>query len=168
MTTVKIVDGNHDILEYIVAVPRYLFAMHFPSRPLVSRVYENLYVGGAPRTSEDVEILSKLKIKAVITVQMDYELRRHPSEYGAHDQLVIQVPDMACPTERQYGEAIQYIRKKMAQNWPIYVHCNHGRGRSVSIILRFLEAYNQMRPEVSCKLMKRRRENIKCKCTTNH
>ena len=166
MASLQIVDCDHDILEYIVAVPRYLIAMHFPSKPLVSRVYENLYVGGAPRTSADVAELATLKIKAVVTVQMDYELRKHPSTYGAHDQLVLRVPDTACPTERQYGESLRYIRKKMAEKWPVYVHCNHGHGRSVAVILRFLEEHNHMSPDVACKLMKRRRDGIKCKCTT--
>lgn len=162
---VREVNGSHTSLEHFAGLSRYYTGGRFsPAKPLYSRVYENLYVGGAPRTDEDVKELQKLNIGAVVTVQMDYEVKRNPMEYNVSNHLILKVPDTFCPDEHQYDRAITFIRKNMNMGRSVFVHCNHGHGRSVAIILRYLQVHNYMKPNVACKLLARRRPDINCKC----
>ena len=157
------VKGSHSTSEVITGITRYYMGGRLtPAKPLYSRVYEHLYLGGAPRSDQDVRELKQLNINAVISVQMEYEINRDPKEYNATEHLVLRVPDTFCPDERQYEVAMAFIRKNMNSGRSVFVHCNHGHGRSVAIILRFL--HNHMNPDVACKLLSRRRSNINCKC----
>ena len=164
------VKGSHSTSEAITGITRYYMGggRFSPANPLYSRVYERLYLGGAPRTDKDVKELQQLNINAVISVQMDYELNRDPKEYNAAEHLVLRVPDTFCPDERQYETAMAFIRKNMNSGRSVFVHCNHGHGRSVAIILRFLQEHNQMKPDIACKLLSKRRSNINCKCALKH
>lgn len=93
----------------------------------VSRIYDNLYVGGQ-FTPEQWPPLHALGIRAVLSLQEEYEDRFSGS---APDRtLRLLVPDFQAPSLEQLHEAVRFIAAAHADGLPVMVHCHAGMGRA--------------------------------------
>ena len=93
----------------------------------VSRIYDNLYVGGQ-FTPEQWPRLHALGIRAVLSLQEEYEDRfaGTPPERS----LRLLVPDFQAPTLEQLQAGVAFIEAAHADELPVMVHCHAGMGRA--------------------------------------
>ena len=102
--------------------------------PNFHQVNEQLYRGAQP-LKDGMQRLAALGIKTVINLRRSNEgTRREETEARAAGLRYFNVPmrDLSRPTDEQVEHVLTII--KDPQNWPVFVHCNHGRDRTGLIV----------------------------------
>jgi len=104
------------------------------SLPRFYKINENLYRGAQP-LSGGIERLAALGIKTVINLRGENEVTRsEQADARAAGLRYFSVPlaDLSAPTDEQVEKILALIND--AQDWPVFVHCNHGKDRTGTII----------------------------------
>ena len=107
---------------------------------------KGLYRGGQPKGERDWVYLKNAGIKTVIKLNKYSSTREEKAELDSakeHDIKVIEIPMppedwphnwnlWATPANEQVSEAVRALEQK--QNWPVYIHCSHGKDRTGLIV----------------------------------
>jgi tyrosine-protein phosphatase SIW14 len=102
--------------------------------PNFHQVNEHLSRGAQP-LKDGMQRLAALGIKTVINLRSPNEgTRAEETEARAAGLRYFNVPmrDLSRPTDEQVERVLSIIND--AQNWPVFVHCNHGRDRTGLIV----------------------------------
>jgi protein tyrosine/serine phosphatase len=102
--------------------------------PNFHRVNEHLYRGAQPK-DEGMRMLAAQGIKTIINLRGEDEgTRDEEREAQANGLRYFNVPmqGLSRPTDEQVERVLAIIND--SQNWPVFVHCNHGKDRTGTII----------------------------------
>jgi len=134
-----------------------------------TRVVDHLYVGSCPRTNEDIAMLHKAGIGAVLSLQTDedhaYVSIDWPKLEACYRSLGIEVcrvpvrdfdpEDLATRLPR----CVCTLRDLLDRGRTVYVHCTAGTGRSPTVAIAYLhwqcgmsleKAYRHVRARRAC------------------
>ena len=127
-----------------------------------------IYLGPIPISDKlEYSIRSTLNIKAILTVNEEYELETRTligkpiqsSVWASYkiDQLVLPSPDFTPPACKLLDQGANYIEKYISKKQNVYVHCKSGKGRSASMICAYFIKYRNMTPLDAYLYLKKRR-----------
>lgn len=128
-----------------------------------------IYLGPIPiNERQEYAIRSTLNIKAILTVNEEYELetitligkpiQRNVWESFKIEQLVLPSPDFTPPACKLLDQGANYIEKYISKKQNVYVHCKSGRGRSASMVCAYFIKYRNMTPLDAYLCLKKRRK----------
>lgn len=133
------------------------------SRNWYDRIDETVIVGALPFKSVTKKLIAEENVKAMVTMNEDYELRgityntQELQELGV-EQLRLRVTDLTgTPTQENIATAIDFIMSYREQGESVYVHCKAGRTRSVTIAVCYLMKLHEWTPSESIKAIKEKR-----------
>ena len=115
----------------------------------VHRYSETVLVGSEPSGEEAFQSLQKLGVKAILSVdgtQPDVELAR---KYGMR---YVHIPIGYDGIDQQASLAMTRVAREI--QWPLYVHCHHGRHRAPAAAAIVCLAAGTLSHEQSVALMK--------------
>jgi len=102
--------------------------------PNFHQVNEHLYRGAQPLPG-GIKRLAALGIKTIVNLRgEDEKMRAEEEEARAAGLQYVSVPmsGLKRPTDEQDEEVLAIINK--SENWPVFVHCQHGADRTGTII----------------------------------
>lgn len=119
-----------------------------------STVTPMLRVGAIPlKNRNHPEQLRKLGIRAILSINETHEFEPkffatpvQESEWTNHNitYLRLSSPDLEPVPIAIIAKAVDFIAEQMALGKPTYVHCTSGRGRSVSVVISYLTAIEEI------------------------
>jgi tyrosine-protein phosphatase SIW14 len=115
----------------------------FEKLPNFHQVNENLYRGAQPQRG-GVKKLSELGIKTVINLRgASEDTRKEQAEAEASGMRYFNIPmsGLGRPTDEQVERALAIIDAR--ENWPVFVHCQHGADRTGVIIAVYRISHEQ-------------------------
>lgn len=127
-----------------------------------------IYIGAYPQHEEDIELLAKAGVTAVLNVQTDIDMThrqvnwpRMQAAYTKHGILGINYPihdfnseDLAAKL-RKGAEIIQRLVK---EGKTVYVHCTAGMGRAPANVISYLVIYQNYALGDACDYVKKYRK----------
>jgi protein tyrosine/serine phosphatase len=102
--------------------------------PRFHEINANLYRGAQPLDG-GIKRLSELGVKTIINLRGENEVTRSEvaDARAAHLRYFsVPLPDLSAPSDEEVEKILAIIND--AQNWPVFVHCNHGKDRTGLII----------------------------------
>lgn len=102
--------------------------------PRFHKVNEHLYRGAQP-LSGGVQKLAALKIKTIINLRNGSEgtdAEEEETRAAKMNYFNVPLPDLGRPKDEQVEKILAIIND--SRNWPVFVHCNHGKDRTGTII----------------------------------
>ena len=100
----------------------------------------HVFLGRQPRSQADLKQMEDSGIKAVVSLNEDWELFVPSSVYAntSFDRLHIPVPDFQGFDVDTITNAVKFIHKYVSKEHGVFVHCNAGKGRSSTIVAAYL------------------------------
>lgn len=100
-----------------------------------------ILAGSIPQLPEDWNKLGELGIKSILSLTRR-ELRTYPGFMdwlNTNSKFHIQraIPDNGIADDITMFSAVQVIASDVEHNWPVYVHCRGGIGRTGTILLAY-------------------------------
>jgi len=118
---------------------------------------QGLVLGALPiKEMGHMEQLSKLKVRAVLSIVEPFELtcktligsavdfKQMENEGTAIYHTVLQAPDFAAPPLGVLDEGADFINKHLGSGRNVYCHCKSGVGRSASVVGAYFIKYKRM------------------------
>lgn len=105
-----------------------------PDLPRFFRINENLYRGAQP-TPAGIRSLAELGIKTIVNLRGKNETtqaERDEAVAAGLSYFNIPLPDLSSPSDELVDQVLAIINNRA--NWPVFVHCNHGKDRTGLII----------------------------------
>lgn len=130
------------------------------SRRWWDRVDDTVILGAIPFRSDLPKLLNEEKVKRVVTLNEDFELRFskrwtvQPEEWAAHGvkHLHLRVVDLvAAPSLQQTRKGVDFILEAKKLRETVYVHCKAGRTRSATVVAAYLIEEAGMTPTEAVK-----------------
>ncbi|MDQ3817924.1 MAG: tyrosine-protein phosphatase [Acidobacteriota bacterium] len=125
------------------------------SLPNFHKVGGNLYRGAQPRAG-GISRLKALGVKTIINLRgADEGARVEEAEARAAglNYFNVPLPGLSRPPDDKVEKVLALI--KDPQNWPVFVHCNHGRDRTGTIIACYRISHDGWNLEEAMKEAKR-------------
>lgn len=157
-----------------------LFMEKVSSRRWYDRIDENIILGALPFRSMTRNLIEKENVKAVVSMNEDYELtfslnEKTWSKYKI-DFLQLATTDIfEAPCQKNLLSGIEFINKYLPlksrikqfandtlpdTNGTVYVHCKAGRTRSATLVCCYLMMKNGWNPEEAVKHIRNCRPHI--------
>jgi len=130
-----------------------------------TQIEEHLYLGSLPRQKGHLEQLKEAGIKAVVTLNQQWELdvsMKELREAGLNG-LRINVPDYSAPYQNQIRSGVEWMQKEVGEGNAVYVHCNGGKGRSAVVVICFLMVQHGMSSDTAFEYVRSKRKIAKMK-----
>lgn len=139
----------------------------FGLRNWYDQIDEFVVLGALP-FKQDVPMLKKMGVKAVLNVCEEYSGPEEAYVQAGIEQLRLPTIDYTSPGLSTVCHGVHFIERCISTGDLVYVHCKAGRGRSATIVLcwlikaKKLKAHEAMsfllerRPQVSRRLDKRK------------
>ncbi|XP_050317614.1 phosphatidylglycerophosphatase and protein-tyrosine phosphatase 1 isoform X2 [Bactrocera neohumeralis] len=145
------------------------------------RIDENVILGALPFRSEAKELIAKENVKAVVSMNEDYELSMFSNDsekWKSHGISFLQLPTtdiFEAPDQDKLYDGVKFINQFLPQekrikslngvsepenNGTVYVHCKAGRTRSATLVGCYLMMKNGWSPEEAVDFMRARRPHI--------
>lgn len=115
---------------------------------MFSQVTDKLFLGAYPKTVEDVKILKKKGINAILSIQTEDDFMRHNvslfqfREVCKQESIEIEVCSIKDMDKQDFLEkaegALAILKKWNNLNYTMYVHCSAGIYRSPQIMIMHL------------------------------
>jgi protein-tyrosine phosphatase len=109
---------------------RYITTLGHPS-PDLDFITDNLAVGGALRSDEQIRALPALGIGSVVDLRAESKDNVAELERQSIHFLHLPTIDWHPPTQDDLDAGVAWILDEMAGGRKVLVHCQHGIGRSV-------------------------------------
>ncbi|KAK5648531.1 hypothetical protein RI129_003423 [Pyrocoelia pectoralis] len=144
------------------------------SRRWYDRIDDNVILGALPFPTFNNKLLEEENVKAVISMNEDYELlfandRKKWQELGVEFLQLATVDIFQTPCQKKLKEGTQFIFKYIPNGTQfdngglqptVYVHCKAGRTRSATLVGCYLMMRYRMTPEEAVNHMKSKRPHI--------
>ncbi|XP_011193134.1 phosphatidylglycerophosphatase and protein-tyrosine phosphatase 1 isoform X2 [Zeugodacus cucurbitae] len=145
------------------------------------RIDENVILGALPFRSEAKELIAKENVKAVVSMNEDYELSMFSNDseqWKSHGISFLQLPTtdiFEAPNQEKLYDGVKFINNFLPQeqrikrlssisepenSGTVYVHCKAGRTRSATLVGCYLMMKNGWSPEQAVDFMRARRPHI--------
>lgn len=159
----RVIKNRLDSLKIITcALLLLIMAASAPSRlatddalPNFHKVNENLYRGAQPR-SGGISKLKELGVKTIVNLRgSDEGSRAEEAEARALglNYFNVPLPGLSRPSDEQVQKVLSLINN--SQNWPVFVHCNHGQDRTGTIIACYRISHDGWKLDEAMKEAKR-------------
>ncbi|PSN42640.1 Phosphatidylglycerophosphatase and protein-tyrosine phosphatase 1 [Blattella germanica] len=136
------------------------------SRNWYDRIDDTVILGALPFRGMTQKLISEENIKAVVSMNEDYELwlfSNGKEEWKQHgiEFLQLQTRDIfEAPCQEKLKQGVIFINKHGDDGGSVYVHCKAGRTRSATLVGCYLMQKNVWKPEQAFQQMKRCRPHI--------
>lgn len=112
------------------------------------RITSHLYLGALPLLKHLPKLVKKEKIASVLSMTEEFELETHGLFFkpinsrdwaleGVHHQI-IEAKDCTKLTEGHIEKAVRFIAQEIEKGRKVYVHCQAGIERSVTVVAAYL------------------------------
>lgn len=112
-------------------------------------ILPELFVGSHPRTSGDIERLSRtLGVKAVLNMQTDEDMETwginwatHAAQYERRGVEVARVPIRdfdRLDLRKKLPDAVRVLNQLLVRGHTVYTHCTAGVGRAPAVVIAYL------------------------------
>ncbi|KAL1514054.1 hypothetical protein ABEB36_003379 [Hypothenemus hampei] len=142
-------------------------------RQWYNRIDDTVILGALPFPSVATELIEKENVKAVVSMNEDYELflandAQAWKKLGV-DFLQLSTTDIfATPSQSKLTEGVKFINRFVNPNsivngistTSVYIHCKAGRTRSATLVGCYLIQRYNWTPEQAVNLMKEKRPHI--------
>nr|CAH7722153.1 unnamed protein product [Callosobruchus chinensis] len=142
-------------------------------RQWYNRIDDTVVLGALPFRSLTQELIAKEHIKAVVSMNEDYELMfandaQSWKEAGVEFLQLATTDIFATPCQSKLVEGVQFINRFVDQRnlvdgvskTSVYVHCKAGRTRSATLVGCYLIQRYNWTPEEAVRHMKEKRPHI--------
>jgi atypical dual specificity phosphatase len=92
-----------------------------------------------PQSGDDLRWLRRSGVDVLVSLTED-PLPRHWVNDAGLLSVVVPVPDMAAPTDRQLDHVLAAIRKANASGMGVAIHCAAGLGRTGTVLAAYFVA----------------------------
>ncbi|XP_012275684.1 phosphatidylglycerophosphatase and protein-tyrosine phosphatase 1 [Orussus abietinus] len=152
------------------------------SRRWYDRIDETVILGALPFRSMMRQLLIQENVKAVVSMNEDYELQLvsiKGEEWRAHNVQFLQLSTtdiFETPCQEKLLRGVKFINQfgsstsrvldesgtteRTSEPGTVYVHCKAGRTRSATLVGCYLMMKHKWKPEEAVDFMKRKREHI--------
>ncbi|XP_065168489.1 phosphatidylglycerophosphatase and protein-tyrosine phosphatase 1 isoform X2 [Atheta coriaria] len=157
-----------------------VFMERFTQRNWYDRVDQNVILGALPFPNLTQELIEKENVKAVISMNEDYELwfandKEKWRAVGVNFLQLSTTDIFETPCQKKLIDGVEFIRKYLPANPSpskttaiekneigdtVYVHCKAGRTRSATLVGCYLMTRNSWTPEEAVAHMKSKRPHI--------
>ncbi len=121
----------------------------------------NLAVGYAPMSYEDLEVIKKAGITAIVNLCGEYCDLHEIEEKAGFDVYYLPIPDEHAPDLEAMERALEWLDEAIFLGKKVLVHCKHGIGRTGTFVTAYLIRKGLGYKEASRK-MKDTRSNPSC------
>lgn len=114
----------------------------YPQLPNFHQVNQQLYRGAQPRDG-GLQKLAELGIKTIISLRGENEIttdERKEAEATGLRYYSIPLPSLSRPSNEQVERLMALINSP--ENQPVFVHCNHGKDRTGTIVAVYRIAHD--------------------------
>jgi atypical dual specificity phosphatase len=145
----------------------------FSSRRWFDRIDENVILGALPFPSLTRQLVEEENVKAVISMNEDYELflannGKRWSAYGVEFLQLATTDIFATPCQQKLNDGVDFINRfargesglEDVKKPTVYVHCKAGRTRSATLVGCYLIQRYGWTPEQAVKHMQDKRSHI--------
>lgn len=155
-------DGTFPIWSLIMFSPYLYFVRGFSALRRLSsgeapysEIVEGLYVGGWPYSSEKLPPGNPAIIDCTCELPRILDLEGRP-------YLCIPTWDTRSPQPSEIESAVKWAMRKRVLNFPIFIHCAYGHGRSVAVMCALLVAIGLAHDwKIAEKMIKEKRPSIR-------
>ncbi|RZC35170.1 phosphatidylglycerophosphatase and protein-tyrosine phosphatase 1 [Asbolus verrucosus] len=143
------------------------------SRRWFDRIDENVILGALPFPSLTQQLLEEENVKAVISMNEDYELffansKKRWNAYGVEFLQLATTDIFATPCQQKLIEGVSFINRFVdeevdsngSRKSTVYVHCKAGRTRSATLVGCYLIQRYGWTPERAVNHMQDKRPHI--------
>ncbi|KAE8750095.1 hypothetical protein FOCC_FOCC003219 [Frankliniella occidentalis] len=138
------------------------------SRRWYDRIDETVVLGALPFAKDAESLVKTENIKAVISMNEDYELRLFSNDaeawkqYGVDFLQLSTVDIFETPCQEKLLKGVAFINKfHTGENkGSVYVHCKAGRTRSATLVGCYLMMKNRWTPQEAVSYMRSKRPHI--------
>nr|CAG4642145.1 EOG090X0GSS [Eurycercus lamellatus] len=136
------------------------------SRQWYNLVDDNVILGALPLRSMSQELVGQMKVKAVVSLNEDYELRyltNQPQEWKelGVENIRFNVIDMfEAPSQEMLVEGVDFINRNISEGSVVYVHCKAGRSRSATLVSCYLMKKHKWTPDQAVSHLKSVRSHV--------
>nr|CAG4648968.1 EOG090X0GSS [Polyphemus pediculus] len=135
-------------------------------RQWYNHIDDHVILGALPLRSMSKELVDLENVKAVVSLNEDYELRyltNQPIEWKelGVENIRFQVVDMfEAPSQEMLIEGVEFINKNIAKGGNVYVHCKAGRSRSATLVGCYLMKKHNWTPDEAVSHLKSKRPHV--------
>jgi len=136
------------------------------SRQWYDRIDDTVLLGALPFKSLTNELVTKEKVKGVVSMNEDYELwfwvnRRDDWQKLGVEFLQLSTTDIfESPPQDKLRKGVQFVQKFEGTGYSVYVHCKAGRTRSATLVGCYLMQKYNWRPEDAVEFIRSRRQHV--------
>nr|CAD7430053.1 unnamed protein product [Timema monikensis] len=133
------------------------------SRRWYDRIDETVILGALPFANTAQKLINKEKVRAVVSMNEDYELQVFSLDGEGWSKLGVQFLQLSttdifeAPDQEKLRRGVDFINTCGGN---VYVHCKAGRTRSATLVGCYLMKKHSWEPEKAVQLMKFRRPHI--------
>lgn len=117
---------------------KFHFVKRYQHNPFLTQVADGLFIGRAPIRDEDISILRRKHITAVISLLEVGEIEYVKQYKGVKHVLRLPTPDFISPNKSQIVEAVRFANTRIESGDSVFIHCKSGRGRSAICAVAYL------------------------------
>ncbi|XP_017768221.1 PREDICTED: phosphatidylglycerophosphatase and protein-tyrosine phosphatase 1 [Nicrophorus vespilloides] len=148
-----------------------IFMEKCTSRMWYNRIDDTVILGALPFPSITHELVEKERVKAVISMNEDYELwlANDAEKWKSVGVEFLQLPTtdiFETPDQEKLVRGVKFINKFLPEtksdfhDRSVYIHCKAGRTRSATLVGCYLMARNKWTPEQAVDHMRLERPHI--------
>lgn len=129
-------------------------------------VCPNVILGAIPLWSTVDELVQKMGVKAVVSMNEPYELKfitPTPAQWSERgvEQLNLPVVDfIGTPSRQQIQQGVQFIHDHVSKERTVYIHCKAGRSRSATMLACYLLRHWQLTPQQATSFLIEKRSHV--------
>jgi protein-tyrosine phosphatase len=123
------------------------------------KIDDKIYLGGIPRSEDDVNVLKNLGVKNIISLNRKWELYFSGEEYKKNGITLHHFECVDCqpPTLANVRDILAVVHDTRD---PVYIHCRAGKGRSAAAVGCYLIETQKLSAENAYKFTKDRRPRV--------
>ncbi|XP_054167316.1 phosphatidylglycerophosphatase and protein-tyrosine phosphatase 1-like [Oppia nitens] len=143
-----------------------IFMSKVSTRRWFDRIDDNCILGALPFRSITPQLIKEEKVRGVVSMNEDFELRFWVTTPEEWQQLGIKFLQLNtadilhAPTQDKLNRGVQFMQQFMGTDSSVYVHCKAGRTRSATLVACYLMNKHQWKPQEAVDFMKSKRSHI--------
>lgn len=124
-----------------------------------TEIDDDVVLGAVPFRS-DIGKLVQLGVQAIVNTCEEFPGHTDLYRDLGITQYHMPTVDFTHPTLESVTEAVEFMRREIAEGHRVYVHCKAGRARSATVVMCYLIAAHGMTPETAQKLLVDKRRQV--------
>ncbi|KAK6963554.1 phosphatidylglycerophosphatase and protein-tyrosine phosphatase 1 [Biomphalaria glabrata] len=136
------------------------------SRTWYNRIDSTVILGALPLKCIAQQLMEEEKIKGIVSLNEDYELKyltfttEELKTLGIEHLRLSTVDFTGTPTQEKLVLGVQFLNKHRELGQSVYVHCKAGRTRSTTLVVCYLMQLHKWKPQEAVDFIKSKRPHI--------